>query len=147
MQQNAIRTIHFVSFPISLSLSQREYLFKTNDMYWRSGGDNSSAFQGQTLLCTGIFFALQSEVPGSNLGTDWALGISLETAPRLTGAQILSKFPQKIIASHPRDVQNSTFVFFLFPLDDYYQIMNPYQWRIQDFPEEGTPTPQGGANI
>ena len=23
----------------------------------------------------------------------------------------------------------------------------PLQWRIQDFPEEGAPTPQGGANI
>ena len=23
--------------------------------------------------------------------------------------------------------------------------MQGYQWRIQDFPEEGAPTPQGGA--
>ena len=36
-------------------------------------------FRGQTLLCSGIVFALESEVPGSNLGagTDSALGTTL----------------------------------------------------------------------
>ena len=27
------------------------------------------------------------------------------------------------------------------------QLQPQVQWRIQDFPEEGAPTPQGGANI
>ena len=40
-----------------------------------SDGGDSSALSGQTLLCSGIVFALESEVPGSNLGagTDSAL--------------------------------------------------------------------------
>ena len=41
-----------------------------------SDGGDSSTLSGQTLLCSGIVFALESEVPGSNLGaiTDSALG-------------------------------------------------------------------------
>ena len=40
---------------------------------------DSSVLSGQILLCSGIVFALESEVPGSNLGTrtDSALGTSL----------------------------------------------------------------------
>ena len=43
-----------------------------------SDGGDSSALLGQTLLCSGIVFALESEVPGLNLGagTDSALGTS-----------------------------------------------------------------------
>ena len=44
-----------------------------------SDGGDSSALSGQTLLCSGIVFALESEVPGSNLraGTDSALGTTI----------------------------------------------------------------------
>ena len=44
-----------------------------------SDGGDSSALSGQILLCSGIVFALESEVPCSNLGTrtDSALGTSL----------------------------------------------------------------------
>ena len=44
-----------------------------------SDGGDSSALWGQTLLCSGIVFALESEVPGSNLGagTDSALGTTI----------------------------------------------------------------------
>ena len=38
------------------------------ERYSSDGGD-SSALSGQTLLCSGIVFALESEVLGSNLGT------------------------------------------------------------------------------
>ena len=43
-----------------------------------SDGGDSSTLLGQILLCSGIIFALESEVPGSNLGarTDSALGTS-----------------------------------------------------------------------
>ena len=46
-----------------------------------SDGGDSSALSGQTLLCSGIVFALESEVPGSNLGagTDSALGTTCIT--------------------------------------------------------------------
>ena len=44
-----------------------------------SDGGDSSALSGQTLLCSGIVFALESIVPGSNLGagTDSALGTTI----------------------------------------------------------------------
>ena len=44
-----------------------------------SDGGDSSALSGQTLLCSGIVFALESEVLGSNLGagTDLALGTTI----------------------------------------------------------------------
>ena len=44
-----------------------------------SDGGDSSALSGQTLLCSGIVFTLESEVPGSNLGagTDSALGTTI----------------------------------------------------------------------
>ena len=52
-----------------------------------SDGGDSSALSGQTLLCSGIVFALESEVPGSNLGagTDSALGTTLPTATVVAG--------------------------------------------------------------
>ena len=48
-------------------------------LYLCSDGGDSSALWGQTLLCSGIVFALESEVPGSNLGarTDSALGTTI----------------------------------------------------------------------
>ena len=47
--------------------------------YYCSDRGDSSALLGQILLCSGIVFALESEVPGSNLGarSDSALGTSL----------------------------------------------------------------------
>ena len=81
LQRNAIRTIPFVSFPIAISLSQLEYLFKMNGMYWYSGGGDASALLGQTLLCIDNIFALELEVLGSNLGTDSAPSTSLEAVP------------------------------------------------------------------
>ena len=39
-----------------------------------SDGADSSALLVQTLLCSGIVFALELEILGSNLRTDWALG-------------------------------------------------------------------------
>ena len=44
--------------------------------YCSDGGD-SSALSGQTLLCSGIVFALESEVLGSNLRTDSALQLGM----------------------------------------------------------------------
>ena len=45
-----------------------------------SDGGDSSTLSGQTLLCSGIVFALESEVPGSNLGagTDSTLEYCLD---------------------------------------------------------------------
>ena len=54
-----------------------------------SDGGDSSALSGQTLLCSGIVFALESEVLGSNLGagTDSAPGttLSLNAATQIKG--------------------------------------------------------------
>ena len=49
-----------------------------------SDGGDSSALLGQTLLCSGIIFALESEVPGLNLGagTDSALGTTINKVKR-----------------------------------------------------------------
>ena len=34
-----------------------------------------------------------------------------------------------------------------YKLQKYVELFYCEQWRIQDFPEEGAPTPQGGANV
>ena len=59
-----------------------------------SDGGDSSALSGQTLLCSGIVFALESEVPGSNLGagTDSALGTTPSPMTDLDGRHYRPNF-------------------------------------------------------
>ena len=57
------------------------------ELHYCSDGGDSSTLSGQTLLCSGIIFALESEVPGSNrgAGTDSAphTSLSLMADPRV----------------------------------------------------------------
>ena len=70
------------------------------ERYCSDGGD-SSALSGQTLLCSGIVFALESEVPGSNLeaGTDTALQYHCYICILATEAEARRRYLATIFAS------------------------------------------------